>query len=235
MQLLISRLIATILICIIQSESRAQTVSDADGNFYSTVTIGTQIWMAENLRTTRFRNGSAIPLVTDGTKWCNLVTPGYCWYDNDPASNKNSYGALYNWFAINTGNLCPNGWHVPSDEEWTKLTNYLGVKVAGGKLKETGSGHWFLPNTNATNETGFNALAGGSRNDITNYASIPIDSEERKCVFDFKGRYGYWWSSSPSSFTNFAKYRVISYYVGSIGGKDELKRNGLSVRCIKND
>ena len=101
-------------------------VVDIDGNVYHTVTIGTQVWMVENLKTTRYNDGTAIPLVTDGTAWAALTTPGYCWYNNDSATYKNTYGALYNWYAVNTGKLAPTGWHVPTDSEWTVLTTYLG-------------------------------------------------------------------------------------------------------------
>ena len=122
-------------------------VQDIDGNNYLTVTIGTQIWMAENLRTTKYNDGTAIPLVTDNTTWANLTTPAYCWYNNDAKTNGSTYGALYNWYSVNTKKLCPTGWHVPNDTEWTTLTTYLGgTAVAGGKLKETGTAHWYSPN-----------------------------------------------------------------------------------------
>ena len=138
------------------------TATDIDGNVYHTVTIGTQIWMVENLKTTRYNDGSPIPFVTDSSSWSNLTTPGYCWYNND-TTNKNTYGALYNWFAVNTGKLAPTGWHVPTDDEWTTLTTYLGGEsIAGGKLKETGTTHWRTPNAGATNEIGFTASSGWS-------------------------------------------------------------------------
>jgi uncharacterized protein (TIGR02145 family) len=138
-------------------------VTDADGNKYSAVEIGTQVWMGENLRTTSYRTGSAIPLVTDGTAWFNLTTPGYCWYNND-ANNKNIYGGIYNWYAVNTGNLCTSGWHAPSNAEWDVLETYLGGDlIAGGMLKEAGTAHWISPNTSADNSTGFTALPGGER------------------------------------------------------------------------
>ena len=118
-------------------------VTDDDGNVYHSVTIGTQVWMVENLKTTKYNDGTSIPLVTDATDWHNLLTPGYCWNNNDEATYKATYGALYNWYTVNTGNLCPTGWHVPGDAEWTTLTTYLGGEdVAGGKLKEVGITHW---------------------------------------------------------------------------------------------
>lgn len=112
-----------------------QTVTDIDGNVYNTVEIGTQQWMAENLKVTS-NEGTAIPLVTDGIGWNNLTTPGYCWYNNDNTTYGDVYGALYNWYGVNAGNFCPVGWHVPTDAEWTVLNDYLGgSSVAGGKLK----------------------------------------------------------------------------------------------------
>jgi uncharacterized protein (TIGR02145 family) len=142
-------------------------VSDVDGNTYKVVIIGTQVWMAENLKTTKYSDGTPIPLVTDNTAWSNLTTPGYCWYNNDSATIAQTYGALYNWYTVNTGNLCPAGWHVPTDAEWTILITYLGGEdVAGGKLKEAGTAHWSSPNTGATNETGFTALPGGFRSAV---------------------------------------------------------------------
>lgn len=162
------------------------TVTDSDGNVYNTVTIGTQVWMAENLRTTKYKDNTAIPLVTDNTAWTNLSTPGYCWYNNDAATNKSTYGALYNWYTVNTGKLCPTGWHVPTDAEWSTLTTCLGgVGVAGGKLKEAGTSHWMSPNVGATNETGFTALPSGYR-----YAGG---------TFEYNGLGGWWWSSTESS------------------------------------
>ena len=116
-----------------------------------------------NLKTTKYNDGTSIPNVTNDTSWSNLTTGAYCWYNND-VSYKNPYGALYNWYAVNTGKLAPKGWHVPSDAEWTTLITYLGGEsIAGGKLKEAGTTHWLSPNTEATNSTGFSALPGGRR------------------------------------------------------------------------
>jgi uncharacterized protein (TIGR02145 family) len=111
-------------------------LTDIDGNVYNTVIIGTQVWMTENLKTTKYNDNTKIPNVIDNTPWCTLPTPAYCWYKNDEASNKHSYGALYNWFTVNTGKLCPTGWHVPSEVEWTTLTDCLGGEsIASGKIK----------------------------------------------------------------------------------------------------
>jgi len=140
------------------------SVTDIDGNVYQTVKIGNQWWMMENLKVTSYRNGEAIPNVTDTTEWYNLTTGAYCYYDND-AYNTTIYGRLYNWYSINDSrSIAPTGWHVPTDEEWTTVINYLGGEsVAGGKLKENGTTHWTSPNNGATNESGFSALPGGYR------------------------------------------------------------------------
>ena len=119
-------------------------VIDKDGNIYKIVTVGTQVWMAENLKTTKYSNGDQIPNETDSLQWLNLSGGAYCWYNNMASTFKNNFGALYNWYAVqDSRNLCPTGWHVPSDTEWTILTNYLGGgSAAGGQLKETGTNHW---------------------------------------------------------------------------------------------
>jgi len=194
-------------------------VKDIDGNIYGTVTIGTQTWMVENLKTTSYNDGTTIPLVTDNTVWSNSTTPAYCWYNNDEATYGNTYGALYNWYVVETGNVCPTGWHVPTDAEWTILTDYLGgTSVAGGKLKDTGTTHWTSPNTGATNETGFTALPGGCRGSGGS--------------FDDVGRFGYWWSSTEISSTN-AWFRVVNYLFATIVRSNYNKEFGFSVRCLR--
>lgn len=148
-------------------------VKDIHGNSYKTVKIGTQVWMAEDLKTTKYKDGNQIPLVTSNTEWANLTTPGYCWYNNDQGTYGNTYGALYNWYAVNTGKLCPAGWHIPTNEEWTTLTTFLGGEnVAGGKMKETGTSHWNIPNTGATNVSGFSALPGGLRTSGGSFVNV---------------------------------------------------------------
>ncbi len=195
-------------------------VRDYDGNVYGVITIGTQKWMTENLKTTKYNDGTDIPLVTDGTAWSILTTPGYCWYNNDQAAYGNTYGALYNWYPVETGNLCPDGWHVPSDAEWTQLTDYLGGEsVAGGKLKETGTTHWNSPNTGATNESSFTALPGGQRS--YNGAFLDI------------GYNGYWWSSTEDGAT-YAWRRDLDYGYAGVGREPPYgKKNGFSVRCVR--
>ncbi len=195
-------------------------VSDIDGNVYKTIQIGSQLWMAENLKTTRYNDGSSIPLVIYYTDWINLTTSGYCWYDQNETYYKNLYGALYNWHAVNTGKLCPAGWHVPSYAELTTLTTFLGGEgVAGGKLKEAGITHWITPNTGAVNECGFTALPGGWRH--YNDGS-----------FSWVNYGGYWWSSSSENATD-AWNINLAYDFEHIGITNNNKRYGLSVRCVR--
>jgi uncharacterized protein (TIGR02145 family) len=206
-------------------EVLAQTVSDIEGNVYNTVSIGTQVWMKENLKTTKFNDNTDIPLVTDENACAKLSTSAYCWYNNDAATHKASYGALYNWYVVNSGyngdkKVCPTGWHIPTDTEWTILTTYLGGEsVAGGKLKETGLTHWITPNTGATNETGFTALPGGYR---LYYSGNFADNR----IFDE------WWSSSEFN-TSSAWFRHLIYGGNGVSILGMDKRYGLSVRCLK--
>lgn len=195
------------------------SVTDIDGNTYKTVKIGEQWWMAENLRTTRLNNGDPIPLVTDPTKWGIQISPGFCWYDNDPDNYKNTYGALYNWYSANTSTLCPEGWHVPSRSDWMTLINLFGGQYeAGGALKETGYDHWQYPNTGATNISKFTALPGGYRN--------PPDGR-----FYVLGQIAYFWGSGCDPDCNFhiILYNDIKELYPVIGDSNF----GSSIRCIK--
>ena len=207
--------------------------TDGDGNNYPIVQIGTakgttdkldqegekasQIWMAENLKTTKYKDFTSIPNVTVNETWAGLITPAYCWYNND-IGNKNVYGALYNWYTLTTGKLCPEGWHMPTDAEWKTLTDFLGgTSTAGFKLKETGIIHWTSPNNWASNETGFTALPGGRR---LNFG------------FDHLHNLGTIWSSTEISSTN-ASYRTMSYLNSNTDRNDYFKSGGFSVRCLK--
>jgi len=196
----------------------AVSLTDRDGNVYKTILIGTQTWMAENLKTTKFNDGTSIPLITNGEVWKSLLTPAYCWYNNDQ-TYKSTYGALYNWYAVTTSKLCPIGWHVPSNAEWTILTNYLGgLSVVGGKLKEAGTMHWKSPNTGATNETGFKALPGGGR-----YAGGK---------FNNIGLGGFWWSITEYVALDYYYQRMFNYD-SELYGNYNSGGDGFSVRCIK--
>ena len=197
------------------------TVIDVDSNVYKTVTIGTQIWITENLKTTKFNDSIAIPLVTNSTEWSDLTSPGYCWFDNDEASYKATYGALYNWYSVNTEKLCPTGWHVPTDSEWKTLTDYLGGEsVAGGKLKEAGTTHWASPNTGATNESGFTALPGGLRYLGGTFYDI--------------GFIAYWWSSTETPGGN-GRGRGMDFRESDVRSYIGNKYVGYSVRCMSNE
>lgn len=193
------------------------TVNDIDGNIYSTVKIGNQLWMAENLKTTKYRDGSVIPNIISQTEWKELTSGAYCWLNNDATKYKNVYGALYNWYTVNTEKLCPTGWHIPSDTEWTVLINSLGGnQVAGGSMKEIGETHWMSSN-GATNISGFTALPGGSRH-----------------VSGFGGPHseGFWWSSTEYDI-QFSWNREIRSYNAGIAREYSPKLDGLSVRCVK--
>ena len=195
------------------------SVTDIEGNVYKTIQIGYQMWMAENLKTTRYNDNTAIPLVEDNIAWRNLTTHGYCWYFNDEETYKDIYGALYNWFTVSTGKLCPIGWHVSTNAEWAILADYLGGgAIAGGKMKETGLTHWQEPNTSATNSSGFTALPSSFRESAGDFS-------------DFTG--GDWWTSTLSSGTNPYNINVESDNAGLFSLPDLAKTSGLSVRCVK--
>jgi uncharacterized protein (TIGR02145 family) len=213
------------------SSAAGGTISDVDNNVYNTVKIGTQVWMAENLKTTKYNDGTAIPNITDNTAWATLTTGAYSDYSNT-SSNSNTYGRLYNWYAVdnnsatkaasNSGkSVCPTGWHIPNDAEWTTLTTYLGGEsVSGGKLKEIGLTHWITPNTGATNETGFTALPGGVRIYFGAYSNIGIS--------------GSWWSSNESSST-YPWIRFMGFDSASVVRSDSNKLFGFSVRCLRDN
>lgn len=197
------------------------SVKDADGNEYSTVKIGTQTWMRENLKTTKYNDGSTITNHgNDQNAWMTTTLGAYAWYENNVA-NKSTYGGLYNGYAVSTDRLCPSGWHVPSRDEWLILINFLGgVDYAGGKLKENGTAHWLSPNSGATDEYGFKALPGGRR-DNTGW-------------FDLLGSQGWWWSSTDN--TNEPDYSSHFYIDNDGAGAfyySVEKTYGLSVRCLK--
>ena len=188
-----------------------------------TVTIGTQVWMAENLKVSKYSDGTTIPNITDNTQWQNNTTGAWAYFNNDAANNA-KYGKLYNWYTVSktsngNKNVCPTGWHVPTDAEWTVLTDYLGGEsVAGGKMKEVGTSNWNYPNTDATNTSLFTGLPGGGRNDNGSYDDI--------------GDYGFWWSSSE--FNTYAAWnRYLDTNNGNANSYNSDKRIGLSVRCLR--
>ena len=190
-----------------------------NGYTYTSIVLGNgQEWMAENLRTTTYANGDLIPNVT-GTQWGNLTTGAWVHYNND-SQYENPYGKLYNWYTVDDPrNVCPTGWHVPTDAEWTVLSDYLGGEaVAGGKMKSTGTQYWSTPNIDATNESGFSGLPGGHRLDVGTFHDI--------------GYGGFWWSSTEIDPTN-AWCRTLYYLDGAVNGNSNGKVDGLSVRCLR--
>ena len=210
--------------------AQTETVTDQDGNVYPTVRIGDQLWMAENLKVTHYRNGDIIPNVTDSTEWENLDAGACAGYAN-LARNTSVYGLLYNWHAVHgSRDIAPDGWHVPTDEDWKELEMALGMSRSdadrtqwrgtdeGGKLKEAGLSRWQSPNRNATNETGFTAIPGGFRYDNGGFNSF--------------GYYAYFWSSTETDPAG-AWFRYLGYGDSYIFRSGCDKRFGFSVRCVQ--
>jgi uncharacterized protein (TIGR02145 family) len=194
-------------------------ISDTDGNTYKTVYIGKQRWMAENLKTTKYSDGTVIPNVTDANQWTKLTIAAWCNYNNSDSLGI-IYGKLYNWYSINpisngNKNVCPTGWHVPTRDEWQSMIVYLGKEI-GSKLKEVGTTKWAIPNTNATNLSLFTGLPGGNRSD--GYYNIGIN--------------GIWWSSSNKTIE-------IATGFGLSNNSDDpffintFMKSGFSIRCLK--
>jgi uncharacterized protein (TIGR02145 family) len=201
-------------------------ISDTDGNTYKTVYIGKQRWMAENLKTTKYSDGTVIPNVTDANQWTKLTTAAWCNYKNNNSLDS-IYGKLYNWYALSpttngNKNVCPTGWHVPTDTELRVLINFLGgVNIAGGKLKETGVTNWYSPNKEASNFYKFTGNPGGNRNFSDGN-------------FYYFGEFGYWWSSTEQSKDDAWFYSLYhaSGYFNKVGYN---KKMGFSIRCIEDN
>lgn len=202
---------------ILRLKTSDSTCTDIDGNVYRTVRIGTQVWMAENLKTTRYKDGTAIPTGLSDAAWQATTTGAYAIYDNN-AANNTTYGKLYNWYAVNTGKLAPAGWHVPTDAEWTTLTDYLGgASVAGDKMKATTLWAPYTGITN-TNSSGFTGLPAGFRDYYGTYTNV--------------GDYGTFWSSTEYDASN-AWHRSLYYNYSSAGRYNGGKEAGFSVRCVR--
>lgn len=205
-------------------------VTDIDGNIYHTVTIGTQVWLVENLRTTKYNDGTDIPLVTNPSTWSTTLTPAYCWYNNDATAYKNSYGGLYNWYTIKTGKLAPVGWHIPTDSEFTILINYVTAHLgfSSSIAKSLASTNSWATSVNTgsigldltvNNSSGFSALPGGSCNGDGS--------------FNYVGKFGYWWSSTLYN-SSYSWYYCLDYRSSNTGRYSDYKNNyGFSVRCIR--
>jgi len=199
------------------------SLNDIDGNTYKTIQIGSQTWMAENLRTTKYRNGTIIPQINDNIAWQNDINGGWNFYNNN-SNNNYPYGKLYNWYAVaNSNKICPEGWHIPTDNEWNILIS--GLSIAGGKLKsvgtkESGTGLWAAPNSGATNSSGFSGLPGGNL-----YPFIGNGS------YLSKGYFGFWWTPSGNPITNACRGLYFDSEVTT--PNVDAKNSGYSVRCIK--
>jgi len=194
-------------------------IYDIEGNIYKTIGIGSQIWMEENLRTTKLNDNTELIKLRDSSTWINRQSAGFCWYNND-STLKIPYGALYNWKIVNTGKLCPIGWHIPTKQEWTTLMEKLGGKQeAGGKLKVIGSTYWKSPNSGATNSSKFTAVPGGG-----------IFSGQ---FFDFN-KWAHWWSITQIDSLWVTTFDLVYNTPGVIVGPGGKTHScGLSVRCIK--
>ena len=206
--------------CNKDEDNTASAVEDIDGNIYNTTIIGDQVWMTSNLKTTRYNDGSEIPLETSNEFWDIGNTPGYCWYKNDEDTYGAKYGALYNFYAVDSKKLCPVGWHVPTQADWVTLEDFLGgPEIAGGKLKEPGMENWKTANHVGLDNYGFTALPAGWRE--------PMDGK-----FEFIGEGTIWWTSNPKdqqyAFSRFIAHDTIALFPGNIHFT-----TGSSVRCIQ--
>jgi Fibrobacter succinogenes major domain (Fib_succ_major). len=210
--------------------SNYNSIRDIDGNMYYIINIGNQVWMAENLRTTRFNDGTLIPNISDDS-WGDLNIPGYCWYNNNPGF-KSTYGALYNWYTVDSisnglKNVCPSGWHVPDDTEWTMLITFLGGEAgAGTKLKETGDYYWSPSASMGDNSSDFSALAGGQRIDFR-----PASFNGSSGLFYDIGYLSTFWSNTFNTDNHWLQVR------SDVSGAEKhlsKKNSGNSIRCIKN-
>ena len=197
-------------------------IKDVDGNVYKTVTIGSQTWMAENLKTSKYNDGTSIPNVKDSLEWSKLNTGAWCYYNNDEKNNA-KYGKLYNWYAVSpttngNKNVCPTGWHVPTDAEWTVLTDYLGGEsVAGGKMKEIGTNNWVNSVSHATN--------------ISYFTSLPSGNRRSNGVFDQFFDFAYFWSYTAKD-SIYSYYRLLNNF-SFVDIDARKKANALSIRCLK--
>ncbi|WP_194775440.1 fibrobacter succinogenes major paralogous domain-containing protein [Pararhodonellum marinum] len=222
------------LYCFVPIIAQTGSVLDIDGNAYRTVKIGNQIWMAENLRTSRYRDGDSIPEISDRKAWENTQSGASSHYQNNQSEFGEKYGKLYNWHAVSTGKLCPKGWHVPGDEEWQALERHIGmsedlIATVGargwdqqwdGKLKSADKGAWHTDRDYYSNETGFTALPAGYRTHTG--------------TFQFIRQFGHWWTSSADN-EAMAWKRHLSYYRDIINRNTMLKNAGLCVRCVKDE
>lgn len=205
------------------------TLTDIDGNIYQTVVIGSREWMAENLKATRYNDGTPIASPgRDNKGWETINTGAYSWYKNDEPTYRDKYGALYNWHAVNSGKLCPAGWRVPTDDEWTHASKYL-IENSGQILKQSGNSAQENKDDEVPAIAGFNALAGGGR-----FSGVSVENRNSSDgYFYYEGKSGRWWSSTEHSSSN-AWYRSIYPESGNVLRGYNYKETGFSVRCIRN-
>lgn len=235
-----SRFCIALIFSAVSTFADSQTVTDIDSNVYKTVTIGTQIWMAENLKSTRYNDGTPIALITDGNAWAIPSTAAYCWYNNDEAANKKTYGALYNWYAVDSAcnggkNLCPAGWYLPSDSLWTILNDYLanhgygyggsGMNIA--KSMASASGWTEAP---AEGDIGYEQSA----NNRSGFTAFPCGYRDFDGTFDAAGSFTGWWTETSFDQGD-AWSRVMIYSGSSLSRLENSKEVGYSVRCVKKD
>ncbi len=213
--------------------SVGEPVIDVDGNEYKTIKIGDRVWMAENLKVAHYRNGDPIPQVTEEEEWIALETGGWCYYNNDPETGA-VYGKLYNWYAVaDPRGLAPEGWHIPTDDEWAEMEKALGMNSkelrdiefrgkeenVGSKLKEVGTSHWGEPNSDATNESGFSALPGGYR--------------DNDGPFNYFGKYASFWTASKAEDGKRVFFRGLTSTDPGVYRFRFNQKCGFSVRCVK--
>jgi uncharacterized protein (TIGR02145 family) len=222
--ILATTIISLSISCNNEDDNEPLTLTDLDGNIYQTVKIGTQVWQVENLKTTKYNNGNPIPLVTSNTEWDNLTSPAYCWYNNDQDTYAETYGAIYNWYTVETGRLCPSGWHVPAESEWKVLTDYLAAEghsgTEGTVLKSTSS--WYNEG-NGTDDYGFKGLPGGYR----------TYNGSQNGFNESLGKSGHWWSSTEHFSLTDAVYMSLYHFESKAISYHLYKTNGVSVRCLK--
>ena len=195
--------------------------TDGSGNSYPSLQIGSQVWMAKNLNTKHLNDGTPIPIDTSSISWGTLTSPAMCYYQNGESENAQTYGALYNWPAVESGKLCPSGWKVPSLDDWAILFNYLGTTTAaGGSMKEAGFEHWQTPNVGATNSSEFTGLPGGYRHNNGSFNSLTM--------------FGYWWTSTPDpNVADNANYHSLNFGGAGVTTFSRPKVWGLSIRCVR--
>lgn len=218
----------------------AQSIADIDGNVYRTVIIGNQVWMAENLRSTRYTDGTAIPLVTDGNVWAIPSTPGYCWYNNIETSNRKACGALYNWYAVDSAsnggrNVCPAGWYLPADSLWTILHNFLanhgyGYRGTSANIAKSIASTSGWTEALAEGDIGFEQLS----NNSSGFEAFPCGYRDFDGTFDAAGSFTGWWTQTEYDQGN-AWSRVMIYSGSTLSRVENSKEVGYSVRCVKKD